>query len=164
MQVIKKLMLMSVLFCHSTSLFSAHEVNEELQRELNHFVCCGNVDEARSVLERGADVNKRGPVGLTPLGIASIQLNLPMAKLLLDRNADVNGADASGDAPLHLAAVANIEAPNAPVVELLLAHNADVNMPGLGGNTPLTRSYSRIKVNPGSEKTRELLIAAGAHE
>ena len=52
----------------------------------------GHTEEARLLLDRGADVNARTNNGFTPLHFASILGSLAVVELLLDRGADVNAA------------------------------------------------------------------------
>jgi ankyrin repeat protein len=163
MQTIKKLMLISAALCHSTLLFSAHEVNEELQRELLVSVGNGNFKMVRNALYLKADVNRGYLRGLSPLGIACCDLNLPMVEFLLANGADANGCNNNGYSVLHEAVISITPTFNAPVVGKLIAHRADVNKRGPDGVTPFARSYDRVP-SLGFEETRALLIAAGARE
>ena len=50
----------------------------------------GDVDEARRLIEGGADVNERNDQGLTPLHMIALNGRTDLAELLLDSGADVN--------------------------------------------------------------------------
>ena len=92
----------------------------------------GDLDVARLLLDRGADVHAAHPdSGFTALHYAAEGGHVEVARLLLDRGADV-GATSSEDngdvfgitsaQPLHIAAFLK----HAAAVELLLARGADV--------------------------------------
>src|ERR1700761_2678219 len=61
----------------------------------------GDVESARLLLDRGADVNETAPDGSTPLlvSVASAQEAVPLH--LLDRGASPNLVDGIGYGPLH---------------------------------------------------------------
>lgn len=95
----------------------------------------GDLAAAIDVLRSGADANRRGHDGLTPLMIASGLGQSQMVDLLLTAGADVLAVEPRmGATPLHKAA----QSGNADVVGLLLDHGSfvDQQSPVLG-NTPL---------------------------
>jgi len=88
--------------------------------------------KARSLIEGGADVNKRTPYGTTPLHRAADSGFKDLANLLIDKGADVNAKDNWNWTPLHYAAYGHKD-----IAELLIAKGADVNARDGGGRTPL---------------------------
>ena len=96
------------------------------------------------------DVDLANPAGETPLMMAAIKNQLPLAQLLLERGAQVNRP---GWTPLHYAAAGNAM----PVLELLLARGALVDARAPNGRTPLMMAALF-----GEEALVERLIAAGA--
>ena len=101
-------------------------------------VSAGDEAKARSLVEGGADVNKRTPCGMTPLHMIGMDLK-DIAKLLIDNGADVN-AKADWDwIPLHSAT----EKGHKEIVELLISRGATVNAKDGGGYTPLW--YAKTK-------------------
>jgi ankyrin repeat protein len=83
----------------------------------------GKTDVARSLLERGADVDAtgRGWMTGTPLHSAASANHTAVAAVLLDAGADPNAKQSGGWTPLHAAAMNG----NLELVELLLARGAD---------------------------------------
>jgi pectate lyase len=79
--------------------------------------------KAKSLIENGADINKRTPNGTTPLSRAADIGFKDIAELLLAKGANVNAKNNWDWTPLHSAA----EKGHKDIVELLLAKGADVN-------------------------------------
>jgi hypothetical protein len=113
-----------------------------------------DVDEARRLLDQGADTNATDPHGWTPLHSAAASRATGVAKLLLEHGANVNARNAVDYTPLHLAAWQD---DRIAVAELLLAHGADVNARSDLGWTPLHNAADK-----GCIKTARLLLAHGA--
>ena len=89
--------------------------------------------KARSLIEGGADVNKRTRYGTTPLHIAAGHGETNIATLLIKNSADVNPKDNWDWTPLHSAA----ENGHKDLAELLIAKGADVNAKDGGGHPPV---------------------------
>jgi len=60
-------------------------------------------DIARSLIDRGADVNAKGENDVTPLHTAAARGNLESAKLLLEHGADINAMTKDGKLPIAYA-------------------------------------------------------------
>ncbi|CUI45503.1 ankyrin repeat domain-containing protein [Achromobacter xylosoxidans] len=86
---------------------------------LMYLAIAGQVDRARSLMARGAQVNR---LGWTPLHYAASKGQLAMARLLLDNKAMVNAPAPNGETPLMMAALSG----NRAMVDLLLKAGADV--------------------------------------
>jgi len=87
---------------------------------------------ARSLIEGGADVNRRTPNGTTPLDRAVGAGFKDIVELLVAKGADVNARGNWGWTPLHSAVYGHKD-----IVELLLAKGADVDARDGSGRTPL---------------------------
>ncbi len=96
----------------------------------------GRVDNARLLLDAGADPNEAAPTGESALVIASFSDQGSVAKLLLERGADANEASA-GYSALHTAILRG----NLDLVESLLAHGADPNARLLKGSQQRREAY-----------------------
>lgn len=86
---------------------------------LMYLAIAGQVDRARSLMARGAQVNR---LGWTPLHYAASKGQMAMARLLLDNKAMVNAPAPNGETPLMMAALSG----NKPMVDLLLKAGADI--------------------------------------
>ncbi|MEK7384042.1 MAG: ankyrin repeat domain-containing protein [Elusimicrobiota bacterium] len=95
----------------------------------------GDAQAARAALDSGADPNVRGGDrrGQTPLMIAAVRADLPLARLLLDRGAKADRAGGGGETPLMRAA----DHGSLEVVRLLIEKGADVDAKGVQGTTAL---------------------------
>jgi len=110
--------------------------------------------KAKSLIEGGADVNKRTPFG-TPLHQAAGAGLKDVAELLIEKGADVNAKPNWDWTPLHSAA----EEGHKDIVELLIAKGANVNARDGGSQTPLF--YAKKE---GHTEIVELLRKHGAKE
>lgn len=122
---------------------------------LHHAAFAGNVDTARLLLDRGADVNARAKSRFlnTPLLVATLTGQVEVAKLLLDRGADVLVRQAKGFTPLHEAALIG----NMDLVRLYLGHGAELNSRTDDGRTPLSEALRGKR-----EEVAEFLRSKGA--
>eukprot|EP00752_Nemacystus_decipiens_P007566 g6759.t1 len=99
--------------------------------------CHGYPGVTRVLLDRGADVSKRGDNGATALHGAAQGGFTAVAKLLVDAGAEIDIKTISnGSTPLHMAASRG----HAEVMGLLLAAGADPNSRRHNGATPLNRA------------------------
>jgi ankyrin repeat protein len=94
----------------------------------------GDVDSARLLISKGADVNDAAPSGTSALVIAAHSGNSAMAAYLLDQRANPN-ADGAGYTALHAAVLRRDTA----LVKALVAHGADLEIPVKKG-TPARRN------------------------
>ena len=86
----------------------------------------GQVEAARLLIERGADVRTRSvESGATPLHEAALKGHAEMVELLLEKGAEIGAKDASGATALDEA----LRFRHARVVEVLMAHGAGMAAP-----------------------------------
>ena len=111
--------------------------------------------QARDLLEKRADVNKRTQYGTSPLHLAAEAGLTEIAALLIDNGANINVTDKWNWTPLHSAA----DHGHKDVVELLIAKGAEVNARDPDGRTPLR--YAREKAH---SSVVDLLLKHGAKE
>lgn len=102
---------------------------------LSHALRTGDLASVKEAIDAGADVNARGPDGLTPLMIASALGQAQAVALLLTAGADVLTADPRmGATAIHKAA----QSGSADVIGILLDHGAFINQQSpVLGNTAL---------------------------
>jgi ankyrin repeat protein len=110
--------------------------------------------KARSLIEGGADVNKRTSFGRTPLSRAADVGFKDIVELLIARGADVNAKNNWNWTPLHNAVYGHKD-----MVELLITEGANVNARDGAGRTPLF--YAK---DEGKAEIVELLRKHGAKE
>ena len=121
-------------------------------------IAAGKVDEAKSLISKGANVNEAGPDGTTPLmaaaeGTANLADNGPMVDTLLGAGAQVEAADSLGRTALYRAAAEG----RAVAMSLLLDHQANVNSRAGNQATPLIEA-----VTHGRLEAAQLLVDRSA--
>ena len=108
------------------------------QTPLHH---AGNVDVAKYLIEKGADIEAKDEDGNTPLNrraIFCVRDNIPaqpeidIAKYLIDMGAQIETKNFLGETPLHTAAECNF----AQMVKYLIERGAQVNTRNLRNETP----------------------------
>ena len=88
----------------------------------------------RQLIDQGAPVNDRDPLGGTPLHDAAWAGDTESAEILIAHGADVNARHAeAGSTPLHYAIITN----HLEVLKLLVEHGADIKATSRTGTTPL---------------------------
>lgn len=104
------------------------------------------------LLNRGADIEAKGPFATTPLHWAAANQNPAVIRILLDRgaNTEVQRKD-SGETPLHRAARKG----NSAAIRALLEYGAESNVESQYGWAPLHRAAEVSPENP--EAIRALL-------
>ena len=107
----------------------------------------------KSLIKKGADVNAKYLLGMTPLHLALEFDYFEMAELLIKNGADVNAKGNINMTPLHLA----LEFDYFEMAELLIKNGADVNAKGNINMTPLHLASFK-----GNLELAELLIKKGA--
>ena len=98
-----------------------------------------DIDIARLLINKHADVNIKDRRHETPLHYAATYDSYSVAKLLIENCADVNAPNKYNTMPIHSAAESN----SLSAIELLINNGADVNARNGENNTPLHRSVSQ---------------------
>jgi len=124
-------------------------------KSLDQAVVDGDIDQVKSHLSAGADLNSKNRMGWTMLHTAIRNKRTEIITLLLDKGANVNVKDNRGRTPLHFA----VETGQNAVVEQLIAKGAEINVMDSRADNAL----SLAKKN-GQPEIADLLIKHGAKE
>jgi len=89
-------------------------------RSLHEAAAAGDIEQIKSLISGGADVNAKDDNGETPLHNAVILANKDVIELLIASGADVNAKDNQGRTPLWWAKEQN----SAELIEILSKHGA----------------------------------------
>jgi uncharacterized protein YecT (DUF1311 family) len=111
------------------------EVNTKLLKAAKK----GSLEEAKTLLEKGADVNAKSENGFTVLMFAALSSNLELVKHLVNRGADVNARDEDGKTAFMFASRLG----NVDVMRLLMDHGTDVNIKDKDGKTALMAAAAK---------------------
>ncbi len=138
----------------------ATENKSESFKLLHQAAIDGDIEQVKSLISKGADVNEPDPNGLTPLHLAARNGHKTIVDLLIARGADVNAKPKGrvvnwrkGTTPLHEAAKHG----HKDVAEVLITHGADVNAKTWPGFTPLYNAAAN-----GHKELAEWLVIKGA--
>lgn len=112
-----------------------------------------DITEVQSLLDKGTDINTKGPDGTTALHEVAFRGHKDLMELLLARGADVNARSNKGVTPLYAAC----RKENTDIVNLLLQKGADVNAKTSEGASPLY-----IACQEGRLEVVNLLLENGA--
>jgi TonB family protein len=122
MSRLKRLIVAStILALSSGDTLTASTAQQDDETALITAASQGRVDEVRTLLDQGIDVNARNEDGWTPLLFAALGGHAEVVALLLEWDADVNVSNKAGWTPLIAAALSG----HTEIVGLLLEHGAD---------------------------------------
>jgi ankyrin repeat protein/uncharacterized protein YecT (DUF1311 family) len=106
-----------IVMLRPTSLSTS---SSKLNNEMLQAAGRGHLEQVKTFLAKGGDVNARNKFGETVMMAAAMAGNLDLVRFLIDKGADVNAKDEKGRTALSLAYAAN----KPEVVEYLKAHHA----------------------------------------
>ncbi len=115
----------------STLAYSAN-----INTELNDAVIKNDIQKVKLLINKGANVNAKGPSGTTPLMYAVTAEQIEIANLLIATGADVNAKNSNGITPLMVAA----NGERTEMAKLLITKGANVNAKDKWGMTALSRA------------------------
>ena len=137
-----KFVMMVVFMLAAAPALAAVDCEDWLRGE--EFFETATVDDVRSCIEAGADVNARGgEYEATPLHLAvgsRENFDFAVIAVLIETGADVSARDRDGDTPLHWA-VRNDHASSPLAIAGLIMAGADVNARNYEDYTPAGIAY-----------------------
>ena len=147
----------SYTYAESTVVAQTEQVSNRPSPLLNPVVWQEDLDVIELFIERGANVNARDEMGLTPIMYAArSNTNPAVFPLLVNKGADVNAQDREGKTALMYAARFN---PNPRVIHDLIEQGAEVNAEDDLGFTAMV--YAHL-YNDNKDVIISLLMQAGA--
>jgi len=132
---------------------TATEPEPKPTKSLHEAAAVGDIEQVKSLISKGADVNARDVWDQTPLHRAAAYGHKDLAELLIAKGADVK-AQSKGASTYGTALYAAATEGHKDVAELLIANGADVNAKDRYGYTPLYLAWK--------SDIAELLIVNGA--
>lgn len=128
-----------------------------MSTELFRAVLAGDLNNARTLLQNGADCNSSNDAGETALMLAAARGNLKMVTALIEAGADINKTDARGWTAL-MKALYNHELDHGfpEIVSTLIDAGADIETRIVYGTRPLM-----LAAGYGQAAVIEVLLAAG---
>lgn len=112
---------------------------EKLNRFLEAAAEKGDLESAKQLLDKGADIHTRTYYKETPLWLAARNGHAALVELLRERGGDIESKDKFGLTPLAWA----VENRHEPVVKLLVGWGADIRARDKSGQTPLSRANAK---------------------
>ena len=79
------------------------------ERSLCHAIWEEDFDKVRLLVDYGADLNRQGSNGYTPLMQAAEMENIEIAQFLIEHGANINSTGHEGATPLHIAVDISID-------------------------------------------------------
>jgi hypothetical protein len=130
-------------------------VAQQPAKSLDQAIVDGDIDQVKSQLSAGADLNSKNRLGWTALHTAIRNRRTEIIKLLIDKGADVNAKDNRGRTPLHFA----VETGQKDIVEMLIAKKAEINVMDSRADNALS-----LAKKGGNSEITDLLIKNGAKD
>ncbi len=150
----KRRLIQWITVCISLSILAVQcsdhtKGNPQINKSLRNAASKNKLQEVKSLLAKGADVNSKNSSKMTALHFAAAYNHLEVCKVLIDHGANVNAKNFKGMTPLHWPAKQGY----IKVVKLLLKHGSDPHSRNNDGKTPIDLANSK--------KIKKILHMAG---
>ena len=142
-----------LLFHLKGNKYTVHHKDDKGYLPLHRVAMKGHLHLAELLVEKGAEVNAKGPENITPLLMAARSGHNNIVSFLLRKGANVNAKHSNGTTPLHSAAFEG----HLAVVETLVANKAEINVSLSDGTTPLI-----LTARKGHTEIAKVLLDKGA--
>ena len=149
----------SCVLKRQASAETAIELEGKPTKSLHRAAADGDIEQVKSLIASGADVNAKDKNGQTPLHLVCSRGNKEMAELLIAKGADINAkANTWHTTPL----IAAIRSGHKDIAKLIIAEGADINAKGRGDYTALHWAAVNRARMIGSTDIMKLLLARDA--
>ncbi len=138
MKRLNYLIVVSLVLVFSILNITLAQQQERKARDIHQAIINNDIDQVKSFLSSGTDVNYKNRMGWTPLHTALTREKWEIAEFLISKNPDFNARDNQGKTPLYIA----VEKNQKKIVELLLAKKVDVNAVARGGQNAFSLAKS----------------------
>jgi len=128
---------------------------QQRAKSIDQAIVDGDLEQVKSQLSAGADVNSKNRMGWTLLHTAIRNRRIEITQLLIDKGSNVNARDNRGRTPLHFA----VETGQKEVVEQLIAKGAEINVMDIQADNALSLANKNNQT-----EIAELLKKHGARE
>ena len=106
---------------------------DDRDKEILHLVVTrGYYNEAKILIEKGANIELKDRYGYTPLEVAVHNGHISIVKLLIEKGSKINDQNGWKETPLHFALKRNKK----EIIELLLQNGANMDLKNEDGKTP----------------------------
>ncbi len=150
--------MISISFCLLTTLlttgFTAQN-SEDQGMQLHQAVVSGDLQQVKSLISSGVDINTNNQLNWTPLHTAIRNNRIEIVKFLLENGVDIDAVDSWGQTALQFA----VESGQKEVVELLIEKGANLDILDVRRESAIS-----LARKTGQTEIAELLSEHGAYE
>lgn len=139
MKRLNYLIFVSLVFVFLSLNLSFAQQQERKARDIHTAISTyGDLDQVKSFLANGTDINSKNRLGGTPLHTAMLNDKWEIVEFLISKNPDFNARNRDGKTPLYIA----VEKNKKELVEVILTKNVDVNAVARGGQNAFSLANS----------------------
>ena len=131
-------LVLACILAHASAIAGEPSINQELLWAAE----TGSLEQVKTLLSKGANINAKNEKGQTALMVAAWRKRLEIVRCLIDNGADVNATNQYGGTALMDAAMTG----HLEVVKPLIDRGVDLHAKTQRGGTVLMQAASHLKV------------------